>query len=149
MKTLNDGTKIVYKRIPSEVFEMVEFMKKKNIPSLSRKISTCLTGYDYFVINRCTINRDSFDVQKYNGLGNLFEFSVYTFGDSHKICYQLTSYHHPTRYTVKPECWHRYGSLPSFENEMDFFKSMIEISGNLKFQMKMKKHNLDLQSIPF
>ena len=146
MKVLSDGTKVVYKRIPSEVFEMVEMMKKKNLPNLSRKIDNLLTHYDYIVI---TYNGCYYDVQKYNGLGNLIKFTVITFSNDYTVNYYETSHIHPIRFTMKPHrSYHHSVELDSFDNEKSYLKTEMDNFGDLKFRVKMSKHNLDLSQIP-
>ena len=163
MKTLKDGTKIVYKRIPIEVLQMATVMVQHNLPSATHTISKMINGVKYvecIIIDR--IGMYDFKVLRYNRFGHVFDFKLHFNENWNLDCKKMKP-----RIKLSPNNYISYNDLVEMtadslklDRSVDH-RFQIETS-DLKFEMfmvkkvltskdlsrLMKKHNSEMENIP-
>ncbi len=130
-----DTDRMVYKRVADEIFDMIEFMSRNyEVGNLSKKIFNSSCKFDYVIIDKIGLN--TYNVKKYNSFGNLFEFKLYADSDTNEVIYSKTK----TKLTLKDN-WIRHAFINlSMVNEQIYYDLA-------KYEMKMSKHNLDLEKL--
>jgi len=125
MSTMNCSERNVFKRIPYEIFELVEIMSKFKINVSVKVFESKLSGKNTVVVKQTENNY--FVINKYNELGNLFEYTLKTNLDD-SINLTNTEFNFPYRGNEE---------LQTFLN--DFTKNPYRYLRDFKYKMSMSK----------
>ena len=133
-----DSRRFVYKRIRREVFDVLKTMNRNGLGDLRFVLDNKLCGKDYYVIEDYG---NWYDVTKYNELGNVFQFSMAIYDDTHNFRnFNEEGDEVFSKLVIKSQ-----NELKKFVSEcMDDEDAYMK---NAKHLMYMSKHNLDLSNM--